>query len=441
MESNSFIKEINALIAHDKKHQQEQLSKGECFNIFQVMGMASDEVHTHSSLIAELLNSHGSHGCGDKFLQLFIKYIPELQDLNFNTKQAQTRVEYPIGEITKDYEEGGRIDILIEADGKAIVIENKIYAGDQPKQLWRYYKYSEKKYNNHKLLYLTLNGKDPSKESTYSLSEDKYICVSYANNVMKWVNDCIKNVENKPHIKIILTQYKKIIQSLTCLTIMSEETKKQLTETILNNAEYIKNLNAYSYAIETSKKTLSERFWNNLLEAMKSRQYKNNLRVVEIDGEKYNSKSATKKDISISATNFLLSSQRYNYKYRFGLAIPIDETNNQRLMVGIIIDSAITFRVYVENSNGDHIPVPKVTPKFKHIQETLGSNAFPERSGWPNDFYICVKRQEGTIERWNFAEMKDEALDNLSNMENCVNTLLKEYDGYLSELRTMLRNE
>src|SRR6185437_12808052 len=45
---------------------------GENFNIFQILKIESSEVRLHSVLIAELLNTNGSHGQKDLFLKAFI---------------------------------------------------------------------------------------------------------------------------------------------------------------------------------------------------------------------------------------------------------------------------------------------------------------------------------------------------------------------------------
>lgn len=216
MEYETFISSINELISQEKTSKQERLLQGECFNIFQIMGLASDEVHTHSSIIEELVNPNGMHGCGDVFLQLFLEQIPQLKELGFNTHTARSAVEYSVGEISTHYDEGGRIDILIEADNKAIVIENKIYAGDQPKQIYRYHKFAQGRYHsNFKLLYLTLDGKDPSQDSIHTLSDNDYICVSYKSDIKNWIEKCINQVANKPLIKATLLQYLNLINILT----------------------------------------------------------------------------------------------------------------------------------------------------------------------------------------------------------------------------------
>ena len=125
-----FLKSAKHLLDEETLIKNERFRRGEDFNIFEVMGMESDEVFTHSAILACLLDPNGSHGCGDVFLKLFLSSLLIFSDWNFSTKNAKTQVEYSIGPILKSREEGGRIDILLESDQKGIIIENKIYACD-----------------------------------------------------------------------------------------------------------------------------------------------------------------------------------------------------------------------------------------------------------------------------------------------------------------------
>ena len=67
-----LLAQINSTIKVYEKHAE---LSGEKFNVFSIMGMESDEVRTHSSIIGELLNPKGSHSLGSKPLELFIKHI------------------------------------------------------------------------------------------------------------------------------------------------------------------------------------------------------------------------------------------------------------------------------------------------------------------------------------------------------------------------------
>ena len=117
---------------------------GENFNVFKILGVETKEVKTHSAFIAELLNPQGSHGQGDVFLKLFVEqlkysfkkniYEKRLNILNvFDTSIAEVLKEEYIGQKTEAG--GGRIDIVIKDAKNQLVIENKIYAKDEEKQL------------------------------------------------------------------------------------------------------------------------------------------------------------------------------------------------------------------------------------------------------------------------------------------------------------------
>jgi hypothetical protein len=187
----NLLAQVSAI---NKKYEEIAKITGEDFNIFYILHLQSDETRLHSRFIGELLNPKGLHGQGIKFLQLF------LQSLNLNdyTEKGITNteivIEECIGNIPDDYTKGGRIDIVIKPNqGNVIVIENKIYAIDQPMQLWRY--------NNHypsaHLLYLTLYGKDPEKNSiecgTKILQKEiDFKCIAYNDHIIKWLELCKK---------------------------------------------------------------------------------------------------------------------------------------------------------------------------------------------------------------------------------------------------------
>lgn len=131
---------IGALLSQVQKAHKNMIVKesslireGNRFNVFNVIGLWSEEVRLHSAMIRELLDPSGSHGCSDIFLRLFFEKvynipIPEGRSLS----KAIVEAEYYISQISEDGKEGGRIDILVSAPEelnlKSLVIENKIYA-------------------------------------------------------------------------------------------------------------------------------------------------------------------------------------------------------------------------------------------------------------------------------------------------------------------------
>src|SRR5690606_23752213 len=114
----------------------------------------------------------------------------------------------------------GYIDIYLKhhATGKVILIENKIFAGDQWDQLIRYYNYAQStaKINDGiRLVYLTNDGKDPHPDSMSKESLDKlmdlakqkiYLKRSHAEHTRRWISECLDQIV-ADRLKIPLEHY------------------------------------------------------------------------------------------------------------------------------------------------------------------------------------------------------------------------------------------
>ena len=85
--------------------------------------METDEVFLHSALIAELLNSNGTHNKGSQFLRLFLeRMITKNVNFEFDVTTAKIEIEKSIGLIDLNYEGGGRIDIVISDKNDSVLI-------------------------------------------------------------------------------------------------------------------------------------------------------------------------------------------------------------------------------------------------------------------------------------------------------------------------------
>ena len=250
----NFFHDLFAAYEQQKSYHDERVKNGDYFNVFNVLGLSSNETRTHSAFLAELLNPYGSHGMGDLFLKNFLLYA-HIEDLNLETKNAYVEVERSIGEIDEDYEHGGRIDLIVEsAAGKGIIIENKIYAVDQPKQLVRYHNYAEATYSDYRLLYLSLDKGEASVDSTKGnnvqlISGEDYLSITYRNEILKWLNDCLEELPKDKVVYIILKQYIDLLKQLTyqmeenniVLDVLKKEENWAFTLEVLKNADSWKN--------------------------------------------------------------------------------------------------------------------------------------------------------------------------------------------------------
>lgn len=215
----SLLDSVKVIVDKHNAKIKERRKRGELFNIFDVLGLDSDEVRCHSAFIGELLNVNGNHGLGSSFLDAFISATGiEKLGLNTDAENCKTDKEFYVGRVTE--EEGGRVDILIhsESEKKAIIIENKIYASDGHNQLIRYNDYGNNHYgNNFIVLYLTLDGSEPNETSTKNMQGEicKYQCISYRKDILSWLDRCIELSAEKPLIREVIVQYKNLILSLT----------------------------------------------------------------------------------------------------------------------------------------------------------------------------------------------------------------------------------
>lgn len=197
------------------------IKEGNRFNVFNVIGLWSEEVRLHSAMIRELLDPSGSHGCSDRFLRLF---FTKVYDINIPEKESLSKAivdsEYYISQISEDGNEGGRIDILVsvpkELNRKSLIIENKIYASDQKNQLLRYYNFGKKEFEDRFILtYLTLDGKEPLNASIGDGNNIEPICISYSNHIMTWLHSCAQVAFDKPKVRETIIQYIDLLQQIT----------------------------------------------------------------------------------------------------------------------------------------------------------------------------------------------------------------------------------
>ena len=182
------------------------------YNIFTLFHGFSDEVNLHSNFIASLLDPNGDHYKGDLFLKLFLETCG-IDDFSIDTSRATVFKEFK------------HIDIYISDGKKHIILENKVYAKDQPTQIARYIKAIQNegaKDEDICVLYLHPDGKLPNNQSfgdyhTRLLGENPSIefkVISYGNEILKWIDRCKNEVSNITDLNVFLSQYKDVIEMI-----------------------------------------------------------------------------------------------------------------------------------------------------------------------------------------------------------------------------------
>ncbi|WP_335983296.1 PD-(D/E)XK nuclease family protein [Fusobacterium polymorphum] len=153
---------------------------------------------------------------------------------------SSRKKEYILGE------KKARPDFVIESQYYIYIIEMKIDAKDQPEQLKNYKKIAEgeKKRKNkkeYKLFYLTLDGHNANKKSTgeeENLEENEkveYTNISFKEEILNWLENCLKLVEEKENKSACITQY------IASINKILGEKEIKIKDNILKSSEDIKN--------------------------------------------------------------------------------------------------------------------------------------------------------------------------------------------------------
>lgn len=238
------------------------LKQGRAFNLFDILGRSTDEVKGHSAFIAELLDPYGSHRQGTRFLQLFLDLLKRVDAKGVGgLKPEEDRdrwsvsTEWPIG--GKDSDKAGRIDILLRLGKRWLVIENKIYAGDQPGQLYRYRRYARTMSEKEPILiYLTLAGTPPSQSSGVNACD--VICISYK-DIDRWIQKCLEASSLLPPIRENLGQYYHLIRRL-----MNSGNYEEVTMKITDSKKTLNAAMEIAKALPEAKARVQRCFWEGL---------------------------------------------------------------------------------------------------------------------------------------------------------------------------------
>lgn len=224
--TQNLLNQIRDIVQNEKDDKECQKQNGNSFNLFNVLNIKTDEL-IHSSMIASLLDPHGEHGKGCLFLQRLLN----IWDFGFvlDTKTASVTTEYEIGTLNSSSTWGGRIDILItDAHNHAIIIENKINAQDQKNQLKRYANFAKSSKLEYTIIYLTLDGHEPSELSTGKNFSEDYVMFSYQEDILPWLDECKEACVASSALHNSISQYSQCLRKI--LNLMNKDNEDRLLE-------------------------------------------------------------------------------------------------------------------------------------------------------------------------------------------------------------------
>ena len=224
-----------------KKIREEQKSRGlNDFNLLTTVLKNHDEVKLHSRMIAALLNPNGLHYQGTLFLKLFLKEI-ELEKWFKNLDSVSV------------YKEHENIDLYLTDGNKHLIIENKIWAGDQPCQIMRYINIivnnNQEQFKGHisnsiitkdkmRVIYLTPRAKKiPSQHKLEKIGGENYIVIendivlkncspdlksykayfqkiTYNDTVLPWLKESQRKIRNITNLRESIGQYISVVKDI-----------------------------------------------------------------------------------------------------------------------------------------------------------------------------------------------------------------------------------
>jgi len=202
---------INDYKKHKNRQENQRLRGINDYNILTAVLSHTDEVRLHSGFIYSLINPRGSHFQGFLFLEMFLNAIGFGEEFDYDNAFVEKEYNF--------------IDLYITDMKHHIIIENKIYAGDQDGQISNYISTvkSEKRCTYDKIFvyYLSIDRVKPGDASISGYKiEDNYLIdtnngdkkiflklIHYDKHIVSWLNSMLDEVSNLENLHFSIKQY------------------------------------------------------------------------------------------------------------------------------------------------------------------------------------------------------------------------------------------
>lgn len=311
-----------SFVENTLKEQTEQKKRGwNDFNLLTTVLKYHDEVRLHSRMIGKLLDPKGKHYQGSLFLEIFLERLG-LKNWSMDLSNATVQIEY------KD------IDLYITDGSKHLIIENKIWASDQPCQIMKYIniivednsdqnlikkggrtrQYDKKSFvldeNLLRVVYLTPRKKVvPAEHGTdgeyiyFTNSDDKlekcskrnntellvpnglkryeakYQKVGYIDVILPWLTECRKKISNIANLNESIGQYIDVVERVNgiykgkVVTIEEELLKEGNKDKLLLALELDKEM-------DKIKRDVLVHFFNKLSKELEDKSYSDKTEII-----------------------------------------------------------------------------------------------------------------------------------------------------------------
>ena len=223
-----IIKKAGKIVEENRKLRN---AEGTDYNIFSLLDAERDEVGIHELMLFTILNFKTDYRVKNEFIQQLLIY--------FGVPKSFQKEEWKVEK--EHYTSEGRIDLFLRTTGKhkkCIVIELKIDAEDQKRQLERYEEYvCTKNYEDYRIIYLTLDGREPSPQSMGNMKQNKLLCMSFEEHILPWLEECIHICQEYEIESSFIQQYRILLQK-----IVGEENMQEKICDLVTSSKDLKRL-------------------------------------------------------------------------------------------------------------------------------------------------------------------------------------------------------
>lgn len=383
------------LLENILQNQEEQKKRGlNDFNLLTTVLKYHDEVRLHSRMIGKLLDPNGKHYQGSLFLEVFLEKL-DLKNWGMDLSNTTVQIEY------KD------IDLYITDGNKHLIIENKIWAADQPCQIMKYINIIVEENSDQSLInkearddsvtvfldknllrvvYLTPRKKDVPDEHGrdgeyiyYTGSDDqlkkcskrnntellvpnglkkykaKYQKVGYINVILPWLIQCRKEIRNITNLNESIGQYIDVVKRVNgnyqgnVMIIEEELLKKTNKEKLFLALELDKRMNKI-------KRDVLVDFFDNLSKKLEEKSYSDLTEIILPKENRFYGKHVSK---------------------NYGLVFDCDFKNNKYLFVKVA-KYGLYYGVICSDQINDLVKRGKKLEKFYYCDDEINKILNPK---------------------------------------------------------------
>lgn len=193
-----------------EEYRSKRAQIGLDYNVFTLMDIERREEETHEYMIYSILN-YKNHVLRKKFIEQFL--------IRMGMPKSFLREQWTV-EREHYTEKHGRLDLFFKPTGhskQCVVVELKVDAGDQPRQLKRYEDYVRAcGYQDYRIIYLTLDGRDPEEQSYEGMVHLEWLMrKSFGEDVLNWLESCMEICQDNSVDAGFIQQYQILLKKLT----------------------------------------------------------------------------------------------------------------------------------------------------------------------------------------------------------------------------------